>query len=369
MASNIKRLKEEIGEKLFIGFHGTQAEDIKEMIKKYYIGGVIFFERNITNFVDLCNLIYDLQSYALKTSKGKPLLIGIDQEGGRVTRIGKPLTDFPSNRVLGKANSYRMSYLKGKIQGMELSRLGFNINFSPVLDIDSNPNNTVIGDRALGKEPELVKKLGCGLIRGLQRNGVISGAKHFPGHGDTDDDSHFKLPILNYTLEKLMHFEIIPFEAAIQAGVGALMPAHIAFPKIEANRLPATFSRKILTDLLRKKLNFHGVIISDDFEMKAVEDNISMDEAPILALRAGIDMIMVCHSKGKQIKAFENMVKALEKGKIGFSKILRSNKKIDDLKRKYFKGLKKPEYNSLGKIHKGEWYKNALREMTNLTGS
>src|SRR4030067_2442315 len=208
-------LHKKIGQTLFIGFQGTSVTpELKELIEKYYIGGVIFFSRNIEDVFQLQQLIYEIQNLACDKSDGIPLLIGVDQEGGRVARIKEPLTVFPPARVLGKTQSEELACKQGMIQATELKALGVNINFSPVLDVDTNTQNPVIGDRSFGSNPEIVFSMGCAVIRGLQGNGVAACGKHFPGHGDSSVDSHIDLPVLSHNIERLKKLELVPFKAA-----------------------------------------------------------------------------------------------------------------------------------------------------------
>jgi len=357
-------LRKQIGQLLFVGFQGKSiTAELKELIEDYHIGGIIFFTRNIEDVFQLSDLIYEAQSLARKKPDGIPLLVGIDQEGGRVARIKEPLTVFPPASVLGRTRSEELACRQGMVQAIELKALGFNINFSPVLDIDTNSENPIIGDRSFGNAPKLVSMMGRAVIRGLQENGVIACGKHFPGHGDASVDSHLELPILNHDVERLMALELRPFKAAIREQVETMMTAHIHFPKIDIEKIPATFSRKIIKGLLRKKLRFKGVIFSDDLEMKAVENNFSMENAALSSIEAGVDMLLVCHSPEKQVRIFEALLGKVYKGEISKTSVTEANKRIFNLKKRYIGGLEKPDRKKLLKILGNEEHKKIAFEI------
>ena len=349
---------------LFVGFQGKSiTPELKELIEKYHIGGIIFFSRNIEDVFQLSDLIYEAQTLALGQKDGIPLLIGIDQEGGRVARLKQPLTVFPPASILGRTRSAELAYRQGMVQAIELKALGFNINFSPVLDIDTNPESPIIGDRSFGSTPKLVSMMGCSVIRGLQQNGVIACGKHFPGHGDASVDSHLELPVLNHDIKRLISLELRPFKAAIKEKVESIMTAHIHFPKIDIEKIPATFSRKIIKGILRKKLGFKGVVFSDDLEMKAVENNVTIENAAVSSLEAGINMLLVCHSYEKQIKIFETILEKVKKGEISKTSITEANKRIFNLKKRYIGRLKKPDKKKLSEILGNKEHKKVAFEI------
>ena len=351
-------LRKKIGQMLFIGFKGTfVTPELKELIEKYYIGGVILFSRNIEDIFQLQELIYEIQNLGCKKSYGVPLLIGVDQEGGRVARLKEPLTVFPPARVLGKTQSEELASKQGMIQAKELKALGFNLNFSPVLDVDTNSENPVIGDRSFGSSPEIVSSMGCSVIRGLQDNGVAACGKHFPGHGDANVDSHFELPVLSHNIERLKKLELAPFKAAINEGVESMMTAHIYFPEIDCEKIPATFSKNIISEILRKGLGFKGIIFSDDLEMKAVENNFTIEDASVRSVKAGVDMLLICHSFEKQMRAFEAIIKKVENGEILKVLVEESNRRISVLKKRYAGKIEKPDKEKLLKVLGNEEHK------------
>ncbi|MBI5375587.1 MAG: beta-N-acetylhexosaminidase [Candidatus Schekmanbacteria bacterium] len=331
MPTDIDILKQKTSRLLYIGFQGKSFEDIKDTLTQYPFGGVIFFSRNIEDLNSLKKLITEIQSFSI-SRWGEPLLIGIDQEGGRVNRIHRPFTMLPPDSVVGHTKSAHLAYLKGKLLGLELKLVGFNLDFYPVLDILTNPANRVIGDRSFGTDQEIVAEFGVEAIRGLKSANIASVGKHFPGHGDTREDSHEELPVLNYGLKDLLKRETIPFEKAIKEGVDFIMPAHIAFPSIDREKIPATFSSNIINGLLKKRLGFKGAVISDDLEMKAISNNHEIREASSKALNAGCDMILVCHTKQYQMETVEHLAMEIQNGNFSELEIDNSIGKIAEIK-------------------------------------
>ncbi|MCT4509961.1 MAG: beta-N-acetylhexosaminidase [Tepidibacter sp.] len=331
---NSLSLKEKLGQMIIVGFNGYEVDlDFRDLLENHKVGGVILFKRNIKNAEQLLNLNNSIKSINSKNKLG--LFISVDEEGGRITRLPKGSTKFPSNKSIGKQNDKDLSYKIGKEIGRELSSFKFNMDFAPVLDIYSNPKNTVIKDRAFGKDSEIVKTLGTATMKGLQDSNVISVIKHFPGHGDTTLDSHFDLPVSNHDKQRLDEFELIPFKEAINNGADAVMTAHIVLPNVDKSEKSATLSKTILTNILRDELNFDGVIITDDMEMGAIANNYGARNASVEAIKAGADIILMCHTKEKQIKALEALKEAVDSGEISVERIDESVKRIIRLKRKY----------------------------------
>lgn len=291
--------EEMVGQLFILGFDGTEpSEELQDFIRYLHPGGVVLLRRNIRNPLQLSSLIATLQA----ASPSLPLFIAVDQEGGRVSRLDPPFTQFPSPSRLGTTGSAELAYQMGAAIGRELRAVGINMNFAPVLDVNTNPLNPVIGDRAFGAAPDLVAKLGVSFFRGLNEQGVISVGKHFPGHGDTSLDSHETLPIVLHQKERLEAVELQPFAKAIEVGIPALMTAHVLYPSLDP-WYPATLSKAILTDLLRGELGFQGLIISDDLEMKAISDRYRAGEAALRFLEAGGDLVLICHPLERQLEA------------------------------------------------------------------
>jgi len=267
---------EKVGQMVMIGLEGYEKDPYaQEMITKYKVGGFIFFKRNINNAYPTLTLINSLKE-ANRENK-IPLFFAVDEEGGRVTRMPAEFTKLPTSRAIGKINSEDFAFEVGSIIGQQLKSLGFNMNFAPVLDIDSNPNNPVIGDRSFGHNEEIVSKLGTATMKGIQSQ-VISAVKHFPGHGDTSTDSHISLPVVNHDMDRLKDFELVPFAQAIENGADMVMVAHILLPKIDQEN-PVTLSETVITDILREEMKFNGVIITDDMTMGAITENYDIGDA------------------------------------------------------------------------------------------
>ena len=337
-------LAEKIGQLFQVGFSDTTPNDhIRDMIKNYHVGGVIYFSRNIKNLQQTAKLSNKLQELALNTGSKIPLFISADQEGGIVTRLNGG-THFPGNMALGAAGSGDLARKAGKATATELKNTGINMNLAPVLDVNNNPDNPVIGVRSFGEDPELVANLGSSYFEGLQSEGVIACGKHFPGHGDTDLDSHLNLPVIAHNKKRLNQIELVPFKRAITKGIDSIMTAHVHFPAIEKEiGVPATLSKKVLTGLLREELNFNGVIITDCMEMNAIADSFGTVEGAIRAFVAGSDLILISHSHQKQKRAIKAMKEAVKSNRISEKRINESLKRILKLKQKRL-GLKKVEF-------------------------
>ena len=321
-------IEEKVGQLIMVGFEGTQANEAIEIhIRERFVGGVVLFSRNIQSPQQTAELANELQRLVEATARQIPLFIGIDQEGGWVIRLKEGATVLPGNMALGATNSTELAERAGEITAVELAAVGVNLNFAPVMDVNNNPDNPVIGRRSFGESPELVSRLGISYIRGLQRNGVLATAKHFPGHGDTTVDSHFELPTVSHDLERIHALELQPFRAAIDADVAAIMTAHIIYPAFDANR-PATLSPTILTDLLRKELGFDGLLITDDMEMKAIDDRYRSGEAAVMAVEAGADIVMVLWTPTKQIEVFDALLSAVKSGRISQARLDQSVERI-----------------------------------------
>jgi len=297
-------LEEKIGQLIVFGFDALTLNDHAiELIKKYKAGNVILFARNVESPEQVFKLNQNLQKLALETI-GIPLFICIDQEGGMVTRIKKGATYFPGAMTLSASHQANNAYVSGQYMGRELKALGINMNLAPDLDVNNNPHNPVIGVRSFGDDVESVKTYGLENIRGLQEH-VIATAKHFPGHGDTSVDSHLDLPKIDKDLDSLNALELAPFKAAINQGVKAIMSSHINFPAITENGLPTTLSYHCLTGLLRKKLGFSGLIMTDCMQMKAIQTYYTTKKGTLMAVKAGADLVCISHSRDLQVEAIE----------------------------------------------------------------
>ena len=280
--------------------------EVADAIDKYDFGGVILFAENVKETKQTLALTQDMQKAAIenKANNGKiPLLLAIDQEGGIVYRLGTG-TALPGNMAIGATNDPKLAKEAGQIIGRELSALGLNVDFAPVLDTNNNPQNPVIGLRSFSSDPNRVAYLGIPMMKGIQDYNVAVAAKHFPGHGDTAVDSHTGLPLVDKSLAELEKLELLPFKKAMDEGVDLLMTAHIQYPQIEKDQVvsketgekiyvPATLSDDILTGLVRKKYGYKGVIVSDAMGMDAIAKNFGEVEAVKMAIKAGVDLVLM----------------------------------------------------------------------------
>ena len=249
-------------------------------------------------------------------------MVCVDQEGGDTVRLHDGFNPPPSMRSIGNQDRARAAEV-GSMLASDLRSVGVDLNLAPVVDVDTHPDNPVIGDRSFGRDPHGVGVSAAALIRAMQAGGVAGCAKHFPGHGDTSQDSHFTLPVLSHDLERLRSIELVPFQAAIRAGVAAIMTAHIRFDAVDAT-VPATLSQPIIHGLLRDELGFEGVVISDDLEMQGVSDSFSISEAAVRAVQAGVDLVLCCHRYDRQLECLDALGSAIEHGAISSDQIASS---------------------------------------------
>ncbi|MCU0243085.1 MAG: beta-N-acetylhexosaminidase [Vicinamibacteria bacterium] len=331
----MRHLIRQVGQRFMIGFDGAvPSTEVKALLREYSIGGIILFARNIVEPEQIAELTRELQSLARLAEHEMPLLIAVDQEGGRVARMRKPWALWPSMRAIGHIGDEEIARQVGESLAEQLKACGICYDFAPVIDVDTNPLNPVIGDRSFGQSPELVGRLGCALIQGLQSQGVAACAKHFPGHGDTAVDSHLDLPIVDHGRSRLDDVELRPFRMAIEAGVASIMTAHVLLREID-DTLPATLAPRITTDLLRKDLAFAGVIVSDDLEMKAVAKLWRPRDAAALAASAGCDLMLVCANHDAQVEAIEGVIHAVEEERLSRTSLDDACERIRRLKERY----------------------------------
>lgn len=282
---------EEAGRHLVAGFDGTDVNDhLKTLINEFGVGGIILFTRNFESPDQIYSLTIKIRELAKQR-----ILIGVDQEGGRVQRFGAPFTDWPTMRQLGATGDEILAENFGHALAAEVAAVGCDWVFAPVMDVDSNPDNPVIGDRSFGRDVELVSKMGAAVIRGIQGLKIISCAKHYPGHGDTSTDSHKTLPVVMENEEVLFQREIPAFEAAINANVASIMTAHVIYPAVDLAH-PATCSRVHIAGRLRKAFMYDGIVITDDLEMAAVCDRYEPADLYMMSFYAGNDFLLACHT-------------------------------------------------------------------------
>lgn len=324
--------EEKLGQMVIVGLEGTAPDDsLAALIADRHAGGVILFGDNIESAAQLTALTNSIKSL---NSGGIPLLLSIDEEGGTVSRMPPELAKLPAARTVGKKKDPALCRELGLLLAARCSAFGFNMDFAPVLDIFSNPRNTVIGTRALDSDAETAASLGPPVMKGIAEGGVIPVVKHFPGHGDTAVDSHYGLPVVSKTEEELSQMELLPFSAAIEQGADAVMVAHILMKELDPE-YPASLSKAVVTGLLREKLGFSGVAATDDLTMGAVSDNYGIGKAAVLAANAGCDLLLVCHGYGNANTVLDALSAALKDGTLSRSRVDESVYRILSLKAKY----------------------------------
>lgn len=308
------------GRALMVGFEGRQVNDqVREQLK-FGVGGFILFRRNLESAEQTAELIAEIRALA----PGRRLLLAVDEEGGRVSRLRSFGTMWPSMREGGRLDPETLERF-GAALGTELAVLGFDLDFAPVADVDTRADNPVIGDRSFGGDAWHVAACAAAVVRGLQGAGVMACAKHFPGHGDTEVDSHHELPFVAHSRRRFDEVEFVPFHAVIEAGVAAVMTAHLVAADLDAKRA-ATMSSKVL-GILRNEMGFGGVVFSDDLEMGAIADHYPTGEAAVLAAAAGCDMLLVCLEIAQQEAAF----RALFDGAVPDQRLREMNRRLDAL--------------------------------------
>ena len=324
-------------------------EKMRACLKKYHFGSFTLFRENCRDAEQTIRLTADIQA-ANQEGHGIPMLIAADQEGGTVTRLGFG-TSGPGSMALAATGNPGSAEAMAEVYGEELRRVGIHVNYAPVLDINNNPNNPVIGVRSFSDDPETVSRFGEAYIRGLHRAGAIATIKHFPGHGNTVTDSHLSLPYIGSTAQELKAFELVPFRAAIEAGADMIMTAHIQYPEVEQEthiscstgeriHLPATMSRRFLTEILRGEMGFEGVIITDALNMAAIENNFTDEDTIRLTIGAGVDILMlpIVLDMGtfQRIQEMtDTAVRMVKNGEISEERINASVRRILKLKEKY----------------------------------
>lgn len=274
------------------GIDGTELTDQAREVLDLGVGGIILFARNFRTRDQVGELIDALRSFA-----GRKIVVSVDHEGGVVQRFREGFTRIEPMRVVGEAGNTSLAFELGQTIGRELRSVGIDWNFAPVLDVDTNPDNPIIGDRSFSRDPLVVGEFGVALARGLEAEGVASCGKHFPGHGDTSQDSHLELPELPHSFERLRTVELPPFRRYAESGLASIMTAHVLFRALDPE-VPATMSRAALTSLLREELGFQGLIVSDDLEMRAIRDHYGAAEAAERSLLAGADTFLCCAPGG-----------------------------------------------------------------------
>jgi beta-N-acetylhexosaminidase len=306
-----------------VGFHGKEpSPEVLELVARG-VHGVVLFGRNVEDAEQVATLVAEL-----KRAAGRPLLVAIDQEGGRVARLraAQGFTEVPPMRAVGESGDAALAREVGALLGRELRAVGIDQDYAPVVDVDTNPANPVIGDRSFSRDPAAVARLGAAFAEGLQSAGVAGCAKHFPGHGDTSQDSHTDLPHLPHPLARLEEIELLPFRSLARAGVASVMTAHVVFDALDRDR-PATLSAAVMR-LLRERVGFDRCCISDDLEMRAIAEHFPLEEAAPGALAAGVDALLVCHHPDVQHRAIDLARRAVEDGRVPRARLAEARARV-----------------------------------------
>ncbi|MFD1392432.1 beta-N-acetylhexosaminidase [Lacticaseibacillus jixianensis] len=327
-------LEQRAGELFIVGFHGTvPSAEIKEMIRRYHVSGVILFARNIEDAAQLARLTDALQAEAKAAGYTAPLLIALDQENGVIRRIEKGVSLLPGAMALAATGDPTNAAKAYAASAAGLSALGVNWSLAPDADVNTNPDNPVIGVRSFGDQAPVVAQYVTQAVHGLQGNGMAACLKHFPGHGNTAVDSHQALPELLQSMNDLEETELIPFKAGIAAGAAAVMIAHIQFPAVDPT-LPASLSPAVITTLLRDRLRFDGVIVTDDLEMKAIADHYGTPAACVRALQSGADLAMVSHVYATQKAAIAQVMAAMTAGTLTKAQTAKAARRLRKLRQR-----------------------------------
>ena len=336
-------LQDKIAQMVMFGFHGRSvaaSPELETMVGTHHVGGVVLLAINAHDPQQLSDLTAELQSLATSSGAGIPLFVAINHEGGIVVHITEGVTEFPGNMAVAATGQPEYAYISAALAAQELRAMGVNVNLSPVLDINDNPLNPAIGTRSFGDSPALTAEYGRLAVRGSQDHGVIAVAKHFPGHGSVDVDSHRALPVLQASAGELAQHELVSFQAAIEEGVAGIMTAHIAVPELDNSGRPATLSPQVLTGLLRQQMGYDGVILTDSLGMDGVSADRDQARAAIEAVQAGADIVLSTRPMKAHTAIIQALVAAVQRGEIPVKRINQSVLRI--LRAKYAYGLFEP---------------------------
>ncbi|KAK6584644.1 hypothetical protein PZA11_002868 [Diplocarpon coronariae] len=340
-----EELKTKVGQLFIVGFHGHVASDnIKTLITTHKVGAVILFLRNIGSATQLLNLTNSLQETAKKAGHKQGLFIAIDQENGLITRVTSPVAaQLPGSMALGATGDANNAYRVASATAEMLKSFGINTNYAPVADVNSEPRNPVIGVRSPSDNPETVGRFVSAQIKGIAEGGVIACVKHFPGHGDTAVDSHYGLPVIAKSKAQLDACELVPFRRAVAGNVESVMTAHIAMPGIgdpnlddddPSKKVPASLNPEAI-GILRNEMEYNGMVVSDCLEMDGVRAIFGTEKSAVMALKAGTDCVMICHTFTAQVGAIEQVISAVKLGELSQEAIQASVKRVEALKSKY----------------------------------
>jgi beta-N-acetylhexosaminidase len=315
---SLRDIRRHIGQLAIAGFAGDAIpSDLKALAREFDLGGIVLFARNVVAPDQVAEVAREAQALAQEL----PLWVSVDQEGGRVARLKAPFTVWPPMMTLGRSGDEALAERFARALASELKAVGISLDYTPVLDILTNPKNPVIGDRALAERAEDVARLGRRIITTLQGAGIAACGKHFPGHGDTAADSHHELPLVEHPPDRIEAVELTPFRAAIEAGVASIMTAHILIPAYDSER-PATLSTAVVDTLLKQRLGYGGLVLSDDLEMKAISARYGLPDATVGAIAAGCDAVLMCGaSQEPQFAALEAVIRAVENDALPLTRV------------------------------------------------
>jgi beta-N-acetylhexosaminidase len=325
---DLSEVNPRVGQLFMVGMPGPRMdEDTRDLIREYNVGGVALFSRNIEGPMQLANLCQDLQDTAMEFH-GLPLILAIDQEGGRVARLKDPFTQFPGNTAMGqdiKPLEKAMEF--GRVTAKELKLVGLNMDFAPVLDVQRGELEKHLEGRTFGEDVKMVSRLGKTVVRSLQEHGILAVAKHFPGLGRSSVDPHFELPRIELDMKEMEEVNLPPFQAAINEHVSGIMTSHAIYPALDPER-PATLSPVILIQLLRERMGFEGLIITDDLEMGAIAKHWGIAEGAAAAFEAGADILLICEDQGRVLEGIELLRRRLLQGEILSRRLDLSNERL-----------------------------------------
>jgi len=342
-----KELDAQVGRLFMVGIPGTSLDKhTDKLIRDYCLSGVILFSRNIEDPLQLATLCRDLQKSAI-TYHGTPLFLAVDQEGGRVARLGKPFTSFPGNAAIGEdPQPVEKAEAFARVTAKEMSLVGLNMNFAPVVDVRKGEPEKHLAGRTFGDEPEKVGLLGRTVVKFLQENGVMATAKHFPGLGRTSLDPHQHLPTIDVDAAEMEDINLPPFRATMDEGVTAIMSSHAIYPLLDPD-FPATMSYKILTDLVREKLGFEGLVITDDLEMGAIKKKWGTANGAVASFKAGADILLICEDQSLVLESIRTLKDRLVQGEIPFERLHQSLDRISGAKASF---LEQPDRISMESV-------------------
>ena len=331
---SLRELRRHAGRLAVVGFSGHSVpDDLRRLATSFDLAGVIYFARNVESPEQVAELSREVASLG----RDWPLWISVDQEGGRVARLRAPFTEWPPAATLGRSGDELLAARFAAALAAEMRAVGINLDYLPVLDVLTNPANPVIGDRALSDRADDVARLGATLVRTLQGAGLTACGKHFPGHGDTSVDSHHGLPVVEHDQRRLEAVEWVPFRRAIAEGVASIMTAHLHVPALDADHI-ASFSRRVVTGLLKEALGFGGVVFTDDLGMKAVSASTPLPDAAVQAVAAGCDVTLLCNSTtGEQVAAIEALIRAAESGALSQTRLDDAFRRQHDAKARWLR--------------------------------